>query len=415
MNPFANRVAILRSNFLNLYGDIIGFGILFGTTLSYLSVYATHLGANTIQLGIITSGPALVNLLVSLPAAAWLRNKPLTSTVFITALIQRTGFFAIIALPWLFSQVNEVWAITILVIVMALPGTLLSVAFNSMFAEVVPPNYRAEIVGRRNAYMSIAIMITTFASGLLLDRLGFPGNYQITFGVGAMGAAWSAFHLGRLRPLPQVEAQSTDPAPVALAPAPKPATPFNPVAMLRLELLRTAFGPLFFTFTAFYISQNMNTPINPLFWVNDIHISDGTIGAGNAIFYAAFTLGSFLLPPLIRRYGLRRVMVASSFAYIGYPLILGLAWDATFFYLASLTSGFVWGIANGCLLNYLMEKVPVNDRPAHMAWHNVALNGGITIGGLLGAGLAEIIGNRAALLTTAGLRLLSAFAMLFWG
>jgi len=408
MNPFANRVAILRSNFISLYGDVIGFGLLFGTTLSYLSVYATHLGATTLQLGIITSGPALLNLFVSLPAAHWMRGKPLTTTVFITSVLQRSGFAALIVLPWLFSQLTEVWAITLIVIIIALPGTLLAVAFNSMFAEVVPANYRAEIVGRRNAYMSIAIMLTSVGSGWLLDQLGFPGNYQVIFGIGAMGAAISSFYLGRIRPLPEVNPSAT-PA------APSPVAAVSGLRLLRLDLLRTAFGPLVFTYLGFYITQNMNTPINPLFWINDIHISDGAIGTGNAIFYAAFTLASFLLPRLISRYGLRRVLITSAMCYCSYPLILGLAWDATFFYLASLTSGFVWGIVNGCLLNYLMERVPANDRPAHMAWHNVVLNLGITVGALVGAGLAEIIGNRSALLVTASLRFLTAFGFLIWG
>jgi len=62
-----------------------------------------------------------------------------------------------------------------------------------------------------------------------------------------------------------------------------------------------------------------------------------------------------------------------------------------------------------------MEKVPANDRPAHMAIHNLALNIGILAGSLLGPISAEVIGLQAAIFLSAGLRLLAAGFIWLWG
>jgi predicted MFS family arabinose efflux permease len=61
-----------------------------------------------------------------------------------------------------------------------------------------------------------------------------------------------------------------------------------------------------------------------------------------------------------------------------------------------------------------MERVPADDRPAHMAWHNVAFNLGILSGSLFGAGLGGSVGLRYGLLAAAALRFASGIALLLW-
>jgi predicted MFS family arabinose efflux permease len=84
------------------------------------------------------------------------------------------------------------------------------------------------------------------------------------------------------------------------------------------------------------------------------------------------------------------------------------------FYIASIIGGAVWGIASGGLVNRLMERVPDDDRPAHMALHNLALSLGILIGSVLGPALAEWLGLRNALYLSALLRLLAGLLLAAW-
>src|SRR5512139_2682662 len=71
-----------RANFIHLYFDIAWFGVLAASTISFTAVYATHHGANAFQLGLLSAGPALVNVAVTLPAGRWLEKPPIAAAVF---------------------------------------------------------------------------------------------------------------------------------------------------------------------------------------------------------------------------------------------------------------------------------------------------------------------------------------------
>jgi predicted MFS family arabinose efflux permease len=107
-------------------------------------------------------------------------------------------------------------------------------------------------------------------------------------------------------------------------------------------------------------------------------------------------------------------MVSSALFPI-FPLLLGMAKGPGLYYLACLLGGAVFAMLNGALINRLMERVPADDRPAHMAVHNLALNLGILAGSLLGAVSADLIGLQPAIFLSAGLRLLAAVFFWLWG
>jgi len=189
----------LRANFRHLYGDFFWVGVLSGSTLAFVAVYATRLGATGLEIGLLTAGPAVVNLLVTMPFGRWLERRPLVKSTFWSAALNRLGYLALIVLPWLFGGRLQVWAIVLITLVMSVPGTLVAIGFNALLADVVPPDWRSEVIGRRNALMAVSLTVTALISGQLLVRIVFPINYQIVFAVGALGAALSTYHLGRLR------------------------------------------------------------------------------------------------------------------------------------------------------------------------------------------------------------------------
>ncbi|MEK7786725.1 MAG: hypothetical protein AAB658_15045, partial [Chloroflexota bacterium] len=105
-----SSASIHRSNFRNLYADIFWFGVLAGSVIAFLSVYAARIQATSFQISLLTGGPAVVNLLVSLPAARWLENRSLVKTTFNTAIWNRIGYWLLIPLPWLLPAAGQVWA-----------------------------------------------------------------------------------------------------------------------------------------------------------------------------------------------------------------------------------------------------------------------------------------------------------------
>ncbi len=403
---------VLKWNLRQLYWDVIWFGILAGSTLAFQSVYAARLGASEFQIGLITAGPAIINLIFTLPSGRFLEGKSLIKVSFQSAIGQRLGYLVLVALPWIFpSFLGQVWGLIWITLVMSIAGTVLAISFNAMFAEVLPPEWRAHAVGRRNILLAVSITLTTIVSGQILDWVVFPHNYQVIFLLGAAGAMLSSYHLGRIRrqdPIIKALSQPNgDPDEAVLLAKPR--------AMLRWDLLRGPFGIFMFSYMAFYTFQYFPIPLFPVAYVDKLHMTDGMIGLGNAIFYSAMMLASFRLRDFSTRYGHRKVLMASAALFPIFPLLMGLATGPILYYLACLIGGGVNAMLTGAIINRLMERVPADDRPAHMTLHNLALNLGILGGSLLGPVSADLIGLQPSLFLGAGLRLLAAGLFLLWG
>lgn len=418
----------LRTNFRHLYADIFWFGVLAGSTLSFVAVFATRLGATGFQISLLTAGPGVVNLLFSLPAGRWLEGRPLIRASFWSAVLSRFGYLVLIPLPLLLGESPQIWAIVIITLIMSVPGTLLAIGFNALFADVVPPDWRGEVVGRRNAIVAVSMTVSVLLSGQLLDMIIFPYNYQIVFGLGALGALLSTYHVGRLRglsgePPERVGRPIRDQASsgwlrlggLRLSIGLRFLTRSQGKPLLRPDLLNSSFGLLLATFLAFYAFQYTTIPLFPLFQVRVLDLTDSAISLGSSLFYAVMFLASLRLSSLSARYGHRRVMVFGALIFIFYPLLLGLATDATLFWIASIFGGAAWAIVSAGMINRLMEVVPDDERPAYMALHNLVLNLGILSGSLLGPALGEWIGLREAILLGAGLRLLAGVLLWIWG
>lgn len=414
-----------RSNFWHLYADVFWFGVLAGSLMAFLAVYAARQGASGFQLGLLNAGPGMVNLVLSLPAGRWLEGRSNVRVTYWTSLAGRLGYLVLVPLPALLGAQAQIWIIILVTLLISIPSTVLAIAFNAMFADLVSPEWRATVVGRRNALLAVSMIITSLACGQILDRLTFPGNYQLVFALGVLGAMMSSFHLGRLRSYGAVPERVGKPIMDFARPGllrfldtfRMPAglrylTRSEGKPLLRLDLLRSSFGLFMLAYLVFYTFQYLPIPVFPIFFVRELKLSDGQISLGSALFFLTMMLTSFQVTALTNRLQHRGVLILGAFLYGLYPLVNTLARGVGLYMVASLIGGVMWALTNAGLLNRLMERVPEDDRPAHMAIHNLVLNFGILAGSLGGPLLVEWLGMREMLWLSAGLRFLA--AIIFW-
>lgn len=426
---------IQRANFRHLYADIFWFGVLSGSTLAFLTVYVARLGGNSLQVGLITAIPGFVNLFLSMPFGVWLQGKPLKTATVSSLFWHRLGYLALVFLPWLFSPRSEIWAIIVITLLMYIPGTLQAIAFNALFAEVVEPDIRAEVVGKRFAIQSFSISTASLLCGQLLDRVVFPFNYQLVFLIGALAALLSTFTVARLVVLSRNHlpirksslerrlAQGKDDKAYLSQPAqshlPRRLDLSSAFLALqrewRFDLLRTPFGPFMAALLAFYTVQYIPIPLFPLVQVNLLQMSDSQISLANAIFYTSLLAGSLGMSRLAQRKGYRWLLVNSGAFIFVFPFLYGIARSAAVVYLNNILGGVIWAGLYNATTNRLMERVPQDDRPAHMALHNLVLNLGMLGGSLLGSVLGEVLGLRAAMLLAAALRLFGSYLLWKYG
>lgn len=414
---FFNNPAIpqeYRQNFIHLYFDIAWFGILTGSAINFLNVYAARLGASGFQIGLLAAMPAVVSLFLSIPYGNWLQKRPVGKAVFWTAVFSRLGYFLWIPLPWLFGNQGQIWALAIITLAMGIPMCGLGVGFSALFASAVPAEWRASVVGIRNVIQSLTFIIASLGAGFVLDHLRFPLGYQVVFAIGFISAAMSTYHLFFIKPhaesftatvpdlnnVPESEINKSRP---------------GLQTILRLDVWRKPYRKILLLLFGFHLSQFIPFPIFVLFTVNDLHLTDANLGLGTAFFYLTVLLGSTQLSRLEHKIGHHQLTGWGVVGMSIYPIAMALSHNAMHYYLLSIVGGFAWALVGGAYGNYLLERIPEYDRPAHLAWYNIILNAAVLLGSLAGPFLAGYIGIGVALIVFGIMRLLAGFAILKWG
>lgn len=421
---------------MHLYFDIAWYGLLAGSAVNFLTVYAARLGASGLQIGLLGALTAAINLVLAIPAGRWLEKRPVDKAVFWTAAAYRAGYIFWVFLPFIFgaNSQGEIWALIFINFLMGIPLTVVGLGFNALFAAAVPAEWRAHVAGTRNVVLSVTFILTSLVSGYILDRAAFPLGYQIVFLIGIVGGAMSSLHLWFIRPLPQGETRAEQPGhePVLPSNEPEAASPSLPApgksplsrapspreplrASLRLDILKSPFRVVLLVMFAFHLTQFLAIPLFPIAFVRFLNLTDEHIGIGTAIFYLTVLVGSTQLNRLVRRAGHKNITGWGVVLMAVYPILLAISSTVWHYYGLSAMGGFAWALVGGAYANYLLENIPENDRPAHLAWYTIAVNACTLIGSLAGPALAEGIGLSAALILFGALRGLAGFAILKWG
>jgi len=412
-----------RSNFKHLYYDIGWFGILNGSILTFINVYATRLGASSFQIGMLTSVPAIMNLIFTIPAGAWLEKQPIKKAVISTSILTRIFYLLFIPLPWIFAPEIEVWMLILITLLMSIPGSALAIGFNSLFAESVPLRFRAHVAGIRNAVFAVATTITTLLCGWMLESVSFPVNYQILFAVGLVGSLMSAFHLRYIKPIEParpflLEAKTVEEEKriTRIGMLGDVKTRLKKLGKLfKFNLLSSRFFTVMFLVFLFHLFQYLPAPLFPIQMVNVLGFTDQWISIGMAVFYIAMFLGSLQLSRVSGKIGNKNTLGLGVAMLGSYPLLLLLSANPIFFMLGSFAGGIAWSFAGGAIFNYLLDCVPAEDRPAHFAWYNIFLNAAILLGSTLAGPISDGIGLTTALLIFGFGRILAGIFILWKG
>lgn len=410
---------VYRSNFRHLYQDVLWFGLLNGSTLSFLTIFATRQGASGSQIGLINAIPAVVALMTAMPTSGWLKQRPIRGGVFWSALVFRLFYALLVPLPILFTPASQVWIIIVVTLFMSVPGTALSIGFNALFAEAVPIEWRGHVAGIRGAVLALSSTISNLACGYILTHMTFEGGYQVVFALGFIGAMLSTFHLYlmRLPYCPDELDELVDTVEAGLTRRNQAAPAFlrQIFGDLRLDVLRGPFGLTLALFFAFHLAQYLAIPVFPLYQVNALHFSDQVISLGSSLFNVFTFLGSLQLARIVGRMGNQRVMGVGVVMLSFYPGLMSITHEIGLFAITSMVGGLAWALAGGVLFNYLLEKVPAGDRPAYLAWYALIFNAAVLLGSLLGPVVATATGLTVSLVIFAACRLSAGLAILRWG
>lgn len=329
------QLAIIESIFTSL---------MTGSAMVFVIPFAIYLGANSIQIGLITALPALLAAWFQLSSLKLLKFYTRKKIVMATVFIQATTWMIIAILPFIapFNQIGILIALTTVgTVIMSIGNPL----WNSWVRKLASKEILGEYFGARNALAGVVVFLTTIICGITLD-LAKP-NYTLLafFGIFSIG------FIGRILAL-MIFAKIEDPK-----------LEYNEIEKgvslieFTTHLTKTNFGNFillgtFLTFTTAMISPYIY-----------FHLLEN-LGLKNNYFVftaliSAATISSIISLPywgrIIDKYGSAKLLKATTILSCFFPLFLIIIQDPTLLFFLQIWDGVLFSGLTLSLSNFIYE------------------------------------------------------------
>lgn len=153
------------------------------TSNSYIPLFAmTILGATNYQVGLISSIPPLVTLLMTVPAAILLnRAAEQKKLVAFSVLAARLVFLMILFITYVPGSIAS-WVLLGLIAFMSVPNTMANMGWQSFIGNIIEDHRRAQFFSDRNRLLTIVGLISTLIIGIVMrDATTNVSAYQVLF------------------------------------------------------------------------------------------------------------------------------------------------------------------------------------------------------------------------------------------
>lgn len=370
------------------------------------AAYAIRLGATNAQISLLTSVPALIAVLVSLPAGKFLQKRPRRKSWLLWALsLHRVGFLLVILVPWIqIPWISQGMLLVLILVGISIPAHFFNVGFIPLLSEVVPEEMRAAVFSARNIVYNIVLSVSSVLSGYWLERIAFPLNYQALYLFGFLCSMISIYYLTR------IEAPDS---PIVTA---------STQSHSSLSSLRLAFQKVWVTEPGFArITLNtlfhgvgvwMATPLYVLYFVRQLGADEGWLGLNSTIASLATIFGYDLWRRIIQRKGEASILRFTIVCVGLYPVFVGLIESLPLILLGTALNGLLIPGVNLSHFNTLLRVTPPQQRPNYTAYYMTVANFGIFVCPLAGVALANWIGLAPALILCGAASILGSTS--FW-
>ena len=372
-----------------LYLNTAIVGVPSGGVVAFLPVFLVRLGASSSMVGWLTSAPALLTILALIPAAMISeRSHNQVKVRSRYAWYYQIAYLLAALAPFVVPAASLPLVLVALWTAKTFPEAVAIPSWMSVMARAVPPQRRARLNGTRWAMLSIVSAVSSAFFGWLLDSVAFPLNYQLVFLISFITAWFDPFFFSFIKvpPLPD--------APIERAHG-------------LLKRFSGYFGPVFshkpfLTFIAitilYRVALNFPTPLFSLFWVNELHASEGLIGMRGLVGNAFLVVGYIFWGRSANKIGHRQVLFLAALGSALYPIVTGLSPSAWWL----LPAAAIWGLtAAGIdigLFDMMLAYIPERRQPLFTAVWSMVANVAIFIGPQLGAILSDATSLSMALI-----------------
>jgi hypothetical protein len=391
-----------RANYLNVEVDGIGIGLASAAT-PFLPVFLARLGASTFEVGLLTAMPAVAGLIFALAIGRFLNaRRNIVPWYSISRFLVVSAYAATGAAPflvphgWLIPVVIGIWAAA------TIPQTIVNVAFSVVMNAVAGPGGRYDLLSRRWTILGFTSAVFVLFAGAVLDRLGFPINYQVVFIGLSIGGLISLYFSSHIM-LPERAPQSAG------------RMGLRQSLSQYWSLVRTR--PDFLSFTlkrfVFLAGVTLAQPILPLYYVRTVKASDAWIGVISMAGTFVMLFGYPFWSRQSRVRGGRFVLLATTLGVGLFPLLVAATHRVEVIAVLAGLAGLFQAGVDLVLFDELMKTIPEEYSAMFVSFAQMFQYVSSAAAPLLGTLLAGSIGLGGALVAASALRLagMALFAM----
>ncbi|KAA0965527.1 MFS transporter [Sporosarcina sp. ANT_H38] len=362
---------------------------------NFFPIFAiTILGASNYQVGLISSLPPLMALLMTIPAAILLnRAHAQKKLVAMSVLIARLMFILIIMLVYIPSTTFQAWSFLAVIALMSVPNTVANIGWQTLIGGLVSNSRRGAFFSDRNRLLTIVGLISTLLIGILMKDISESVlAYQLLFAIAFCFGLVEVFFLMK---------HEEEPAKIE--------GPLTKKKLMDWSIFQHSgyvwflVGALFFNF-AWQMAWG-------IFNIYHVRIVGATI-----FWISMFSVGNMLMQiltfPLWKKWAERKsnvlVLVWAAIGMATTPFLTVLSTNLYYLTLVQTMSGFFLSGVVLLLFNLLLEQSPEKSRTYCITTYNVLLAFVAFIAPQVGIFLLNVLGVETAMYINSGLRLLSA-------
>jgi MFS family permease len=369
-------------NVLFLCLEVIFAGLL-AAAGAFNSAFILRAGGSNSLVGLLSSIPSLVAVVLFMPSARVLEGKRNYMPLVVRSLFwSRIGYLLILALPFFLRQyVPELTVVAL--VAMTIPSVFFSTGWTPMLADVVPASRRASVLAWRSILSSATIAGLTYFAGVWLDRAAFPGNYQWLFGVGLVGGLISVWLIGLIR-LPE---SATAHAPAVQTTKISWLDTWRSAQTAHKGFVRIIVNTLLFNLGAWMVG-----PLYIIFFVRTLGASDTWVGLHTTLAHIGVVLGYWLWRKIIKRIGEQPSLLWTLPVLCAYGFMVAFIPNLNFILFAGF---FINVVAPGVNLSHgilFLDLLPQDKKMGWTAFYSMIMNAGAFVCPLIGVALADRIG-----------------------
>jgi MFS family permease len=401
-----DSIKVQERNFRLLYLETF-LGSSLGIAQAFAGAFAIRLGASNTAIGLLSSIPSLLVILVSIPIGRFMhktQRKLFWALAGIT--IQRLGYILLAASPWvnITSQSASIFYVG-LTVLLFVPLQYFSIGSVGMLIDLIPINRRAGFFTIRNMITSLVSIAGVFLAGQWLSHHTFPGNYQLVFiFFGILSFSDLFVWLSIKFPPKDIEPLNTTSTKLSL---------YNHIKEL-VKVIKNQ--PTFARLILNCLLLNLGVwAVSPLYVLNSVRrlqASDAWVGLSGTVVNACGLVGLWIARRLVERWGdslaTRRTVLVFGIT----PILIGLtnSLNLILIYMGLMNLlNFSFCLA---VNNLYLKVLPKDNREDGVAIYNTIINTGAFIFPLIGVACAGQFGIAP---TIVGCGILTAIGSLsFW-